>query len=76
MENVTKTPNESWGPIGKGIITFAVEAGVSESERALETDAKIWLEHSESHVTQVMTIKISRTRPEVKLIVTTDLLYC
>jgi hypothetical protein len=41
MENVTKTPDESWGPIGKGIITFAVEAGVSESKHVLETDAKI-----------------------------------
>ena len=65
MENVKKQPDESWGPIGKGKITFAIETGVSESKRALETGAKIWLEHSEIHVTQVMTVKISRTRPEV-----------
>ena len=65
MENVKKSPDESWGPISKENITLAVEAGVSESSRTLAIDAKIWLEHSESHVTQVVTIKISRTRAEV-----------
>lgn len=65
MENVKKSPDESWGPISKENITLAVEAGVSESSCTLAIDAKIWLEHSESHVTQVVTIKISRTRAEV-----------
>ncbi|KIN07001.1 hypothetical protein OIDMADRAFT_21920 [Oidiodendron maius Zn] len=66
MENVKKSPDESWGPISKENITLAVEAGVSESSRTLAIDAKIWLEHLECHVTQVVTIKISRTRPEVQ----------
>ena len=65
LANVTKCPDESWGATTKEYITFAVEVGVSEGEHALESDAKIWLEQSESHVTQVVTIKISRTRPKV-----------
>jgi hypothetical protein len=63
--NVRKAPDESWGPAAAGYITFALESGVSESARALQCDAKIWLEHPESHVTQVVTVKILRTRPEV-----------
>jgi hypothetical protein len=65
MENVKKSPDESFHPIGTRNVTFALETSVSESKRALGTDAKIWLSHPESHVTQVMTIKISRTKPEV-----------
>lgn len=65
LQNVLKEPDESFRPRSKRNITFAVEAGVSKSPCALETDAKIWLENSESHVTQVMTIKISRARAEV-----------
>jgi hypothetical protein len=65
LQNVLKQPDESFRPVDKRNITFAVESAVSESPRALETDAKIWLENSESHVTQVMTIKISRARAEV-----------
>ena len=65
MENVKKSPDESWGPISKENITLALEAGVSESSRISAIEAKIWLEHLECHVTQVVTIKISRTRAEV-----------
>ena len=65
LENVSKAPDESWGPVAAGYITFALESGVSESSRALQNDAKIWLEHPESHVTQVVTVKISRTGPEI-----------
>jgi hypothetical protein len=65
LTNVSKEPDESWGPRGTGYITFAVESGVSESARALQCDAKIWLEHPESHVTQVVTIKISRVMPQI-----------
>ena len=65
MANVKKEPDESWGPRGTTYITCALEAAVSESNRALHRDAKVWLEHPESHVTQVVTIKVSRTRPEI-----------
>jgi hypothetical protein len=65
MENVSKEPDKSWGPRGSDYITCALEATVSESKRALQGDAKIWLEHPESHVTQVITIKICRARPEI-----------
>jgi hypothetical protein len=65
LNNVCKAPDESWGPVATRYITFALESGVSESTRALQCDAKIWLEHPESHVTQVVTVKISRTRPEI-----------
>ena len=65
MENVKKEPDESWGPRSAGYPTIALEAAVSESTRALHRDAKIWLEYPESHVTQVITIKIHRTRPEI-----------
>jgi hypothetical protein len=65
MEDVTKSPDESWRPIGKRYITFALEAGVSESTCSLGVDAKIWLEHLESHVTQVVTIKVFRKRPKI-----------
>jgi hypothetical protein len=65
MENVAKCPDGSWGPVSKGMMTFAIESGLSESQQALDTDAKLWLENSESDVTQVLTIKISRNRPEV-----------
>ena len=44
---------------------FALELTVSESALALQCDAKIWLEHPKSHATQVVTVKISRTRPEI-----------
>lgn len=65
MTNVQKMPDKSWSPRGRKYITLALESGVSESERALARDAKIWLEHTESHVAQVVVIKISRVRPEI-----------
>lgn len=65
MTNVQKMPDQSWYPPSRDYITLAVEAGVSESKGALARDAKIWLEHAESHVSQVVVIKISRTRPEI-----------
>jgi hypothetical protein len=65
MEDVKKSPDASWRPTGKMNITFAIEAGVTESRRSLGADAKIWLEHLGSHVTQVLTINIFRTRPEI-----------
>lgn len=67
LQGVAKEPDESWRPAASGhrSITFALESGVSESARALRNDAKIWLENPESHVTQVLTVKISRTAPDI-----------
>ncbi|KFY89327.1 hypothetical protein V500_05801 [Pseudogymnoascus sp. VKM F-4518 (FW-2643)] len=36
-----------------------------DASRALSRDARIWLEHDESKVTQVIAVKISRQRPEI-----------
>jgi len=70
MSNVVKTPDCAWGPLKlDDYSTCVLEAGVSESSRGLARDAKIWLEHRESHVTQVVTVKISRTRPEMVFVV-------
>lgn len=65
MEKVVKEPDQSWGSRHSRHKTCALEAGSSESNQALRRDARIWLEHPESHVTQVITIKISRTRAEI-----------
>lgn len=62
---VTKEPDASWQLHGKNYMTLVVEVGMSESERKLGGDAQIWLEHAEPHVTQVVTIKIFRGRPEM-----------
>jgi hypothetical protein len=66
LANANKEPDGSWGPRKKGYITFVVESSVSETARKLEHDAGLWLESTEvSHVTQVLTIKIYRTHPEI-----------
>jgi hypothetical protein len=69
MTNVRKMADESLAPRrGRGrYITLAlqVDAGASETARALARDATIWLEHPESHVAQVVVIKIFRRRPEI-----------
>lgn len=65
LMNVKKEPDESWSPKGTDYLTFAVESGVSEGKGLLHRDVKIWLEHPESHVKQVVTIKIDRPRPEI-----------
>jgi hypothetical protein len=70
MSNVVKAPDCAWGPLKlDDYSTCVLEARVSESSRGLARDAKIWLEHRESHVTQVVTVKISRTRPEMVFLV-------
>lgn len=65
MEDVIKEADESWGPRHSQRMTCALETAVSESNRALNCNARIWLEHPESHVTQVITIRISKARPEI-----------
>lgn len=67
LTNLQKTPDLSWRPEAGLHITLALEVEVSESERGLALDAKIWLEDPESHVAQVITIRINRTRPEIVL---------
>lgn len=67
MHGVTKEPDMSWGPsqAGPDYRTCVLESAVSESNQSLTFDANIWLEHPESHVTQVVTVKICRGRPEI-----------
>lgn len=66
LKNAKKQPDDSWGPASKGYITFTIESGVSETNRKLERDAALWLESTEeSRVTQVVTIKIHRSRSEI-----------
>ncbi|KFY22300.1 hypothetical protein V493_06687 [Pseudogymnoascus sp. VKM F-4281 (FW-2241)] len=66
---VTKEPDGSWGPFragtGHAYMTCVLESDASESTRALSRDAKIWLEHEESHVRQVITVKVYQQRPEI-----------
>lgn len=68
IDSVNKEPDASWGPVRTGAApdyaTCVVEAAVSESSRALSLDARIWLEPKESHVTQVIGVKIYQ-RPEI-----------
>lgn len=66
MGGVKKEPDASWTPNGQNYTTLAVEAGVSESERKLALDAKIWLESKESHVTHLVVIKVSRSGTEIR----------
>jgi hypothetical protein len=66
LANAKKQPDTSWGPCGKRYITFALESGVSETNRKLERDAALWLESTEvSHVKQVVTITVGRVCPEI-----------
>jgi hypothetical protein len=65
MANVIMEPDESWCPSPSFDPSFVVLTDVSKSNRALHRDAKIWLENPESPVTQVITIEIPRTRPEI-----------
>lgn len=65
MKNVKIMPDKSWRLDNTRYITLALETGFSESGRALARDARIWLEHAESHVAQVIVINISRRRPEI-----------
>jgi hypothetical protein len=65
LGDVEKAPDKSWGPKKNGYITCVLETGVSESRLALHRDATTWLGSPQSHVAQVITIKLSRTRPEM-----------
>ncbi|RFU33690.1 hypothetical protein B7463_g2588, partial [Scytalidium lignicola] len=66
MKGVSKEPDECWRPIN-GDLTCIFEAAVLESDRVLHRYAKIWLEHPEQKVTQVVTMMIGRARPEIIL---------
>jgi hypothetical protein len=65
-ENVSLDPDNSWSPkIGLKHVSFTLEAALSEWSTALTASAKIWLEHPESYVEHVVTIKISPKKPEI-----------
>lgn len=68
LKGVSKAPDKSYELKRNNHVTFVVEIGVSESNRALTNDAKIWLEHHESHVTQILGIAVSRKREVVSFI--------
>jgi hypothetical protein len=68
LAGVWKQPDASYQLRREKHITFVVEVGVSESNRALANNAKIWLEHHESHVTQVLGIAVSHKRKTVSFI--------
>lgn len=68
LHGVSKEPDKSYELKRNNHLTFVVEVGVSESNRALTNDAKIWLEHFESHVAQVLVIAMSRKREVVSFI--------
>ncbi|OBT90756.1 hypothetical protein VE02_00658 [Pseudogymnoascus sp. 03VT05] len=69
MGNVTKESDVSWGPFragtGPSYVTCVLESAVSESGRGLARDAKMWLEHENSHVTNVIRVNIYQRRPEI-----------
>ncbi|KFY70821.1 hypothetical protein V498_10193 [Pseudogymnoascus sp. VKM F-4517 (FW-2822)] len=66
-----KEPDASWGFFGAGnkpsYATCVLECSMSESNRALSRDARLWLEHENSRVAQVVTLQIYRRRPEIIL---------
>ena len=65
LGSVQKEADKSWGPEDSRHITCVLETAVSESRRALHSDVTAWLESPKSHVAQVITIKLSRTRAEI-----------
>jgi hypothetical protein len=66
LGNVSKEPDESWGPRSVNYHpTCVLEVGLSQSLRAVEVDAQRWIESERSHVTQVMTAKIYPQRREI-----------
>jgi hypothetical protein len=61
-----KEPDESWHRVGTNYITLAVETAVTQSAPKSALDAKLWLESEESHVSQVVVIRVSPTRADIK----------
>jgi hypothetical protein len=60
MRNISKQADGSWGPVGEDYVTCVLEVGDSEPVKQLVLDASIWLESEGSHVSQVVTINITR----------------
>lgn len=66
LGNVSKKPDESWGPRRVNYHpTCVLEVGLSESLRAVEGDAQNWIKSEISHVTQAITAKIYPHRQEI-----------
>lgn len=63
--NVKIEPDASWEPFRTNYPTCVLESAFSESNGALGRNSKIWLEHNDSHVTQVITVQVYRNRPEI-----------
>jgi hypothetical protein len=55
LQNLSKEPDESWGPEAVDYPTCVLEVGLSESRRRLDRDAQRWIENE---VSQVITVKI------------------
>jgi hypothetical protein len=65
LEGLTKEPDEMFGPYDADHMTCVLEAGYTESNRALHRDANEWLKNKESHITQVVLIKIFKGRTKI-----------
>jgi hypothetical protein len=65
MGTVHKQPDGCWGPLGEKYITLTLEIGKSGSEKRLARDARLWIESVDSHVQQVVTIKIWSDQPRL-----------
>jgi hypothetical protein len=65
LQNLSKEPDESWGPEAVDYPTCVLEVGLSENLRRLDRDAQRWIENEVSHVTQVITVKIYPHRHEM-----------
>lgn len=63
MGQVHKQPDQCWGPANKNYVTLVLEVGASQSQQGLTTDAHRWIESPNSHVQQVVGIKIRSDQP-------------
>lgn len=67
LRNVSKEADGSWGPADEDYVTCVLEVGKSESQRHLVLDSRIWLESEGSHVSQVITMKITEDKPLITI---------
>lgn len=65
LRNVSKQPDQSWGPNCVDYPTCVLEVDVSEGLRALDRDAQRWIQNEPSCVTQVITAKVYPHRQEM-----------
>jgi hypothetical protein len=65
LEGLVKEPDQMFGPYDADHMTCVLEAGCTEGNRALHGDAYVWLKNKESHITQVVLIKIFKGRTKI-----------